>query len=91
MDNLSFVASKSLADLGEGVGAAELAEEHGDELVPVGESSGMAFGVQFFHGLLEFGSGKELQELAEYATKSIHSWPSFFVRLVFAEINLSHI
>jgi hypothetical protein len=51
----------------------------------------MAFGVQFFHGMLEFGSGKELQELAEYVTKSIHSWPSFFVRLVFAEINLSHI
>lgn len=91
MDNLSFVGSQSLADLAEGVGAAELAEEHGDGLVPVGESSGMAFGVQFFHGMLEFGSGKELQELAEYVTKSIHSWPSFFVRLVFAEINLSHI
>ena len=54
MDDLSFVGSQSLADLAEGVGAAEL------------------------------------QKLAEYATKSIHSWPSFFVRLGFGEINLSH-
>jgi hypothetical protein len=31
-----------------------------------------------------------LQKLAEHATKSIHTRPSFFVRLGFGEIHLSH-
>jgi hypothetical protein len=36
------------------MGSAQMTEEHGDELAPAGESSGMAFAVSLFDGLLEF-------------------------------------
>jgi hypothetical protein len=48
-------------------------------------------GSQSLGDLAEGVGMAELQKLAEYVTKSIHTWPSFFVRLVFAKINLSHI
>ena len=47
-------------------------------------------GSQSLGDLAEGVGMAELQKLAEHATKSIHSWPSFFVRLGFGEINLSH-
>ncbi len=90
MDELSFAGSEPLRDFPERVGTGQLAEEHGDKLIPAGKSAGMAFGVHFFHGLLEFRSRKELQELTEYATKPIHCWPSFDCEIVsLREINLS--
>jgi hypothetical protein len=42
------------------MGPAQMTEEHGDELTPAGESSGMAFGASLFDGLLKFMSWKEL-------------------------------
>ncbi len=48
-------------------------------------------GSQSLGDLAEGVGMAELQKLAEHATKSIHTWPSLFVRLVFAKINLSHI
>jgi hypothetical protein len=71
--------------------SAQLAKKHRHKLAPTGESSGMPFGFGFFDHLLELGPGKELQELAEYATKPIHNRPSFVGDVGFlADPNLSH-
>jgi hypothetical protein len=59
------------------MGSTQLAEEHGDKLAPAGESSGVTFGLGFFHSVLKLDSRKQLQELAKYATEFIHRWPSF--------------
>ena len=37
----------------------------------------MTFCLGFSNQLLKLHSRKELQQLAKYATKSIHQWPSF--------------
>jgi len=76
MLELPFTASEPSGDLSEGMGSAQLAKEHGDKLPPAGEASGMTFGAGLVHRLLELDSRKQLQELAEYATESIHQWPS---------------
>jgi hypothetical protein len=47
-------------------------------------------GSQSLGDLAEGVGMAELQKLPEHTTKSIHSWPSFFVRLGLGEINLSH-
>jgi len=60
MFELPLTASKAAGDLAERTGAAQLAEEHGHKLAPTGKSSGMSFGSNFFHGLLELDSRKEL-------------------------------
>jgi hypothetical protein len=71
------------------MGSAQLAKEHGDELSPAGEASGMTFGAGLVYRLLELDARKQLQELAEYATESIHQWPSIGGGMDFsAEINL---
>jgi hypothetical protein len=49
-----------------------MTEEHGDELAPAAEPSGMAFCPSLFDDMLEFRSWKELQKLAKHATKPIH-------------------
>jgi hypothetical protein len=71
------------------MGSAQLAKEHGDELSPAGEAAGMAFGAGLVYRLLELEARKQLQELAEYATESIHQWPSIGGGMDFLpEINL---
>jgi hypothetical protein len=42
------------------MGSAQLAEEHGHELAPAGETPGVAFGFGFLDEFLEFISRKEL-------------------------------
>jgi hypothetical protein len=43
MSQLTLTASESPGNLTEGIGAAQLAEEHGHKLAPTRESLGMAF------------------------------------------------
>jgi hypothetical protein len=89
MLELPFTASQSSGDLPEGMGSAQLAKEHGDELSPAGEAPGVTFGLGLIHRLLELDARKQLQELAEYATESIHQWPSIGGGMDFlAETNL---
>ena len=60
----------------------QLAKEHGHKLAPGGRSSAMSFGLGLLHGLEKFGLGKNLQKLAEYATKPIY-WSSLDVEFDF--------
>jgi hypothetical protein len=81
MLQLPLAASKASGNLTEGMGSTQLAEEHGHKLVPTRESFGMTFCPGDGNPLLELQSRKELQQLAKYATKSIHKWPSFICEI----------
>jgi hypothetical protein len=73
----ALTASEPAGNLPERVGAAQLAKEHGHKLTPASKPSGMTLSFRLFNRLLKLDSGKQLQELAEYATKTVHVWPSF--------------
>ena len=60
-------AGQSVADLAQGVGVAELAEQHRDELGPAAESFGGPLGVVFLYQRRELGPGKMLEQLIEQA------------------------
>jgi hypothetical protein len=57
----------AIADLAQGIGASELAKEHGYELRPAGKSLGGAFGAVFLNQSGELGAGKMLEQLIEQA------------------------
>jgi hypothetical protein len=59
------------------MGPTQLAEEHGDKLVPTRISFNMTFCLSDGDQMLKLHPRKQLQQLAKYATKSIHKWPSF--------------
>jgi hypothetical protein len=73
---LPLAASKASGNLTERMGPAQLAEKHRDKLIPTREFLDMTFCLRDRNQLLEFQSRKQLQQLAKYATKSIHQWPS---------------
>ncbi len=56
-----------IADLAQGVGAAELAKQHRDELSPAGKPLGSPFAAMFLHQCGKLGPGKMLEELIEEA------------------------
>ena len=51
-------AGQTVANLAEGIGASELAEEHGDELRPAAKSLGGVLGTVFPNQGGELGTGK---------------------------------
>jgi len=85
MFQLSLAASKASGNLTEGMGPTQLAEEHGYKLGPTREPFGMTFCLGNRNQLLELQSRKELQQLAKYATKPVHKWPSFICEIGFAD------
>src|SRR5206468_999158 len=87
---LALAARQTPADLAEAVGAAELAEEHGDELTPAREPLGGVIGTMVFDRLLELKAGEELQQLREDARKSLHGRASLG-DCVLAGINLTQV
>jgi hypothetical protein len=91
MFQLTLTASKAPGNLTERVGVAQLAEEHGHKLAPTREPFGMAFRLSDRDQMLKLHTRKQLQELAEYATKSIHQWPSFKCEIGFGRLNLPHL
>nr|WP_321474122.1 hypothetical protein [uncultured Paludibaculum sp.] len=58
-------ATESAADLSQEVGAAELAEEHGNELGPAGDAFGGAFGAVVPDESGELIAGEAVQQLIE--------------------------
>jgi hypothetical protein len=60
MFQFALTAFQASADFSEGMGSAQLTEEHGNKLAPGGESSGMSFSFRFPNGLLELDSRKQL-------------------------------
>jgi hypothetical protein len=77
MLHLALTASKAPRNLTKGMGPAQLTEEHGYKLAPTRESFGMTFCLSDRDPMLKLHTRKQLQQLAKYATKSIHKWPSF--------------
>ena len=69
---LALAAAEPAADLAQGVGAAELAEEHRHELPPTGEPPGVPLRVRPRHQSLKLGPREELEQLAEHAAESAH-------------------
>ena len=60
MFQFALTASQTAGNFSEGMGSAQLAEEHGHKLAPAGESPGMTFGFGFFDSLLKFDSEKRV-------------------------------
>ena len=67
MDQAAQTTRQPIADLAQGIGASELAKEHGDELRPAGKSLGSAFGAVLLDKSGEFGTRKMLEKLIEQA------------------------
>jgi hypothetical protein len=60
-------AGKTVTDLAEGIGASELAKEHGYELCPAAKSLGSALSAVFLNQGGELGTRKMLEQLIEQA------------------------
>jgi hypothetical protein len=85
MFQLTLTASKTSGNLTEGMGATQLAKQHGYKLTPTSKSFGMTFCPGDHDPMLKVHTRKKLQQLAKYATKSIHKWPSFKCEIGFAD------
>ena len=72
MNETALAARQAVADFAQRVGPAKLAEQHGDELRPTGESFGGAFGPVLFHQRGEFRPWKMMQQLIEQACRLYH-------------------
>jgi hypothetical protein len=77
MFQLTLTTSKAPGNLTERMGAAQLAKQHGHKLSPTTKSFGMTFCLGDPDQMLKLQTRKQLQQLAKYATKSIHKRPSF--------------
>ena len=65
MNQFSEATAEAIADLAEGIGMSELAEQHRDQLRPAAEAFGAPFGRVLFDQRREFRAGKMLEELIE--------------------------
>ena len=67
MDQFAFAGLESFVDLTEALGLTELAEKHGDELVPTAETAGVAFALMATDDLFKHRPGDQMEKLAENA------------------------
>ena len=65
MHQLSQAAAQAVADLAERIGAAQLTEQHRDELCPAGKALGVTLGGVLLYECSELGSRKVLEQLIE--------------------------
>jgi len=70
---------QSVADLPQALGLSELAEEHGDILVPGGKTLGVAFCPAFLDKPQKRDPGDDLENLAEQTCGKLHGRDSFVV------------
>src|SRR6202011_822406 len=80
--------AQSATNLTQRLGPPQVAEQHGDELAPALESTGMAIRLVLFDGRFEFQPGKQLQKLRKNTAYSIHGGSLRSLRLVRSEPNL---
>jgi hypothetical protein len=73
MFQLPLAATKASGNLTEGMGPAQLAEEHRDKLVPTRESFSVALCLSDCNQFLKLRTRKQLKQLAKYTTKPVHS------------------
>jgi hypothetical protein len=67
----------STDDFSERVRSTHPAKQHAHKLPPAGKSFRTALRIMFLHDALKLHPWKQLQQLAEYATKYTHVEPSF--------------
>src|ERR1700731_2009637 len=67
MHQATQTAGQPVADLAQGVGAAELAKQHGDERRPAGKPLGSAVAAMLLHQCGKLGPRKMLEQLIEQA------------------------
>ncbi len=72
MFQLAQAASETPADFAQRLGLRQLAEQHGDELIPAGEAFAVLFGLMFTDDVGEFAAGEDRQYLAEHACSLSH-------------------
>ena len=72
MNDLAETALETATDLPQAMRLGQLAKEHGDELIPAGESLGSMLGTGPLNGSLEVLAGEELQKLAKEAGYAYH-------------------
>jgi hypothetical protein len=77
MREFPLAGRQTVADLPERVGSSQLAEKHRHKLSPGAKASGMPLGLGFPDQQLKLGARKELENLTEHATESIHVEPPF--------------
>src|SRR5215203_2221946 len=64
---------QTVADLAQGIGASELAEQHGDELRPAGKPLGGTLSGVLLHQGGKLGPGEVLKQLIEQA-RDLYDW-----------------
>lgn len=78
----SFRRRQTAADLAQGLGPAQLAKQHGHELIPAGEAAAMTLGLMPLHQRFKLQSRKRPQQLRKNAAYSIQAEDLYFFRLV---------
>ena len=71
-DQAALTSGEAATDFANSVGRAPLAEQHGDEMRPTGESFGNAFGAVLFHQRGQFRPWKGMAQLLEQALRLYH-------------------
>jgi len=71
MAQLAFAGGQPAADLAQRLRLPELAKQHGNELTPTGETTGVTFGAMLLHRAFKIVAGKELEKLRENGAYSI--------------------
>ena len=65
MHQAAQTTGQAVADLAQGIGAAELAKEHGYKLRPAGKTLGSVIGAVLFHQHSELSTRKMPEQLIE--------------------------
>ena len=73
---LPLTAPQPVDDLPQRLRPAQLTEQHADKLAPARKSLCVTLCIMFLHHPVKLYTRKQLQQLAEYATKYIHVEPS---------------
>jgi len=67
MHQTAQTTGQAVADVAQGISAAQLAKEHGDELCPAGKALGASFGAVLLNQRSKLSPGKMLEQLIEEA------------------------
>jgi len=67
MNQLAQATAQAVANLAQGIGVGELAEQHRDQLRPAAKTFGAPFRLVFLDQRSELGPGKMLEQLIEQA------------------------
>jgi len=85
MFQLAQAASETPADFAQRLGLRQLAEQHGDELIPAGEAFAVFLSLMFVDDVCEITTGENSQNLAEHTGGLNHDLlQKWVVKVLFA-------